>query len=282
MDLERRVPMHSGVIGMQHINIKEQVNSWRDYVNNIRTKGVPLLEKLDEFPGAILVSGCQRSGTTMMTRVINQSDDIADIKYGYDDELDVALILSGWRPLHINKEKKYCFQTTYLNNSYREYFEHDNYKLIWVVRNPYSVVRSLLYNWTRYALNDLYLTCGKCYMEKIAETEKPPVNYWAPWRKNIYKACYSYNGKISQIIEIKKTIRDEQLLVVGYEDIISNSSLILPKVFDFIGIEYKDEFTDIVNRKNKNKKRILSLEEENIINHMCVPVYQEVKELCYL
>ena len=37
---------------------------------------------------------------------------------------------------------RFCFQTTYLNNHVFEYFEHDHYQLIWVLRNPFSVVVS--------------------------------------------------------------------------------------------------------------------------------------------
>jgi ligand-binding sensor domain-containing protein len=41
--------------------------------------------------------------------------------FGRDDELDAALILSG----HVDHQQngRYCFQTTYINECFREYFE---------------------------------------------------------------------------------------------------------------------------------------------------------------
>jgi hypothetical protein len=42
--------------------------------------------------------------------------------FGSDNELDAALILSG-RVAH-EPQGRYCFQTTYLNECYSEYFEH--------------------------------------------------------------------------------------------------------------------------------------------------------------
>ena len=91
------------------------------------------------FGGAILVTGCQRSGTTILSRIITRSDGMVDYWFGRDDELDAALILSGhvWH----SPVGRYCFQTTYLNECYEEYFQCDlNQKIIWMIRSPYSVI----------------------------------------------------------------------------------------------------------------------------------------------
>ena len=133
--------------------------SWKRFHNEVRTNGCNLLDNLIEYPDSVLVSGCQRSGTTILARVITQSEGMVNDWRRSDDELDAALILSG-------KEKRknvgrYCFQTTYLNECYGEYFNKNyKFKLIWVLRNPLSVIYSMRYNWGSLSFNELYDACG--------------------------------------------------------------------------------------------------------------------------
>jgi hypothetical protein len=116
--------------------------------------GQRLLAKLDDYPDAILVAGCQRSGTTALARLLKRADGMIDHAFGHDDELDGALLLAG----HATRgtEGRHCFQTTYLNDRFREYFEHRAFRLIWMLREPRSVVYSMLNNWKRGALNRLF------------------------------------------------------------------------------------------------------------------------------
>ena len=75
------------------------------------------------------MSGCQRSGGTMLAGILSKSDGIVDFAWSKDDELDAALILSGYED-HV-AQGRYCFQTTFLNECYQEYFEHTpDFKLI--------------------------------------------------------------------------------------------------------------------------------------------------------
>ena len=140
------------------LNNKRTIDSWGRFEKIVRASDVKLLTKLDNFQDSILVAGCQRSGTTALSRLITASDGMVDFTFGKDDELDAALILSGY--VNYTNKGRHCFQTTYLNDSYPEYFAHQGYKLIWVVRNPSSVIYSMLYNWRRAALNRLFRHCG--------------------------------------------------------------------------------------------------------------------------
>ena len=135
------------------------ISNWKQFAKRVRKTQRPLLLKLNEFPNSILVSGCQRSGTTMLTRLITKSDDVARFSSLKDDELEGALILSGLKSE--SQPKRHCFQTTYLNECYEQYFSvNDSFKLIWVIRNPYSTVYSLVHHWKRFALNELFQSCG--------------------------------------------------------------------------------------------------------------------------
>src|SRR5690606_4816997 len=68
---------------------------WPRFHREVRGEGRRLLCRLDRFPDAVLISGCQRSGTTMLSRIIRESAGMANYRRRDDDELDAALILAG-------------------------------------------------------------------------------------------------------------------------------------------------------------------------------------------
>ena len=132
------------------MKLNSPVSSWAKFEKQIRKRDNRLLARLDDFPGSILVAGCQRSGTTAITRILREAIGMPPFSITRDDELDGALILYG----HASSEfrGRCCFQTTYVNERVTEYSEHDDFKLAWVIRNPHAVVSSMLYHWRRGAL----------------------------------------------------------------------------------------------------------------------------------
>ena len=120
--------------------------TWEEFDRSVRSRGCSLLTRIHEFPHAVLVAGCQRSGTTMLARILTDSEEMVKYYFSSRDELDAALILSG-RVEHESRGR-YCFQTAYIDDCYREYYERDgDFKIIWMIRNPLSVAHSMLYNW---------------------------------------------------------------------------------------------------------------------------------------
>ena len=134
------------------------VKNWAEFHRIVKRPERALLGRLDDYDGSVLVAGCQRSGTTAVARLLSRSHDVADHTFGHDDELDGALLLAGYVDRFTSG--KHCFQTTYLNDWFPEYFDHEAFRLIWIVREPRSVVHSMLYNWKRGALNRLFDACG--------------------------------------------------------------------------------------------------------------------------
>ncbi len=86
------------------------LNSWKEFEKHVRIAGYPLLARLDDFKDAILVAGCQRSGTTMLAKVITESEGIRNFWFGVDPCMDGGLLLSGYLPHE--PVGRYCFQTT--------------------------------------------------------------------------------------------------------------------------------------------------------------------------
>jgi len=254
----------------------QSINSWKKFSRNVRPKGCSLLKRLDEFPSSILVAGCQRSGTTVLSRVIRSSECIYDFCITDDDELDAALILSG----HIDYDNKgrHCFQTTYLNECYPEYFDHDvSHKIIWVIRNPLSVVYSLLHNWTREPLNNLFESCGVDDLTDLEISRYQILGGLAISR--LRKACLAYAGKSRQVFEIINRLGIDRLIVVDYDDLVLRKEKILPMVYDFINVPYKLEYADMIHGRSIDKSDKLSRKERRMIKEVCFPVYEETKKL---
>jgi len=303
------------------LNSNVTVSNWKEYGKLVRPIGCNLLRRLDEFPKSILVGGCQRSGTTMTGEVINQSDELVNYAFGREISLDAALILGGY--VEYTPTGRYCFQTTWLNQCYQEYANyHNGHKIIWVIRNPLSVVRSMLYNWPVGALDELFRHCG---IDAMPEQLKRQVNFYS-WpilsqmqkfyftyegkgarffgRDRIHpdqmmtidfdearifvgvdrlkRACYSYNGKASQISVLQQKLDPEIFMVVDYDDLVSKKEELLPRMFDFLRLKYKPEFADMIHSQSLKKKETLTDFEVKTIREMCDPVYQQTRELITL
>ncbi len=267
----------------------EKITTWEQFDQEVRFKDCKLLRNLDKFPNSILVAGCQRSGTTILARTINQSKELVHFWFSRDEELDAALILSG-SVEHSPQQGRYCFQTTYLDNCFHEYFEHENFKIIWVLRNPYSVVYSLLYNWNKYrnpffnrylknsTLNGLFKTCGSKLLEGDQKHRYERFGLCSIAKP--LKACLSYNGKVSHFFKLRGEISQSRLIIIDYDDLATNKHKILPAIYEFIDIEYKEEYAHIMHSKSMKKSEKLSKNEKRLVGSLCLPMYIEAKNMC--
>jgi hypothetical protein len=250
------------------------IRSWKQFVREVRSRGCHLLERLDEFPNSILVTGCQRSGTTMLSRIISLSDGMVDYWFGRDDELDAALILAG--VVDHPPRGRYCFQTTYLNECYREYFRHRNgHKIIWLFRNPFAVVYSMLNNWNRFALHQLFLRCG---VDLLSQKEKKRHRIFGKYGiRRLRKACYAYVGKTRQAFELQDTFSREEIFFVDYDDLVDRKQDVLSAIYDFVNLDYKSEYAEKIHRRSVGKSERLSRRQKEIVEEICLPVYEEAK-----
>ena len=248
-------------------------NEWKQFARDIRVQG-GLLRSLSKYPDSILVTGCQRSGTTLVTRLLAQSPEINDIWVSKDDEYDAAMILSGSH--NTEAAGRFCFQTTYLNESYIEYIENKDlpFQLIWVVRNPVPVVNSMLYNWGRYPLNELYEACGEKYLDEYSNQYHFTKNIFTGLNA-VEKACLAYVGKQKQLLEIYRHFSKDNLLVINYESITGSPMDSVPELFRFARLEYKEEFIKIIKPKGNVDKDVRN---KNIIEAICMDTYQQARK----
>lgn len=254
-----------------------QISSWQQFGRNIRKKNYKLLGCLSSFPNSVLITGCQRSGTTMLTRIINMSDEMVNFQFGKDDELDAALILCGVVASH--DKGRYCFQTTYLNERYVEYIEHreEGHKIIWVLRNPQSVVYSMLHNWGRFALNELFDGCGAQLL-----TGKDKARYERFGRlgvSRIKRACFAYAGKTCQVFEMLHQLGSDKVKVVLYDDLVKAPDIFLKDVFAFINVKYIPILATRIHSRSLAKHNRLSTREHRMVRDICEPIFLKTLKL---
>ncbi len=255
---------------------KTQIKSWRQFAKKVRSEGCNLLTNIERYPNSILVAGCQRSGTTAVANIITTSDGMQNYWVGKDSELDAALLLSG----QVTNEAvgRYCFQTTYLNECVAEYLKYTtNYKLIWLVRNPYSVVYSMLYNWGTFAFNELFEFCGS---KQLSEKEmKKYKRFGQIIIPRIKRACLSYNVKTSQALMLKDELDSSSFMVIDYDDLVVNSRLKLKSIYQFIDLAFNESYLEKIRSENINKFQKFSSKDKDYIEEACIDTYMRVKSL---
>jgi hypothetical protein len=253
-----------------------QVTTWDQFEEEVRLQGHPLLAKLDDFPNSILVTGCQRSGTTILSRIIMDSEQMTHYKSGFDDELDGALILSGFA-VPVRVFGRFCFQTTYLNANYHEYFAHPNgHKIIWLLRNPFAVISSMLRNWQPATLGRLFDSCGSVFLSDAEKKQYKRFGLWMVAR--LRQACLSYKGTILQLFELHARFDQDRLLIVSYEDLVHKKG-ILPEIYDFIDLEYKEKYSYRLQTQSFYRHKFLPHRAAATIEKVCIPVYNEALKL---
>jgi hypothetical protein len=250
------------------------IRSWAAFRAIVKRPDRPLLALLDDYAEPILVAGCQRSGTTALARLLKRADGIVDHAFGHDDELDGALLLSG----HVARstEGRHCFQTTYLNDRFQEYFQHRGFRLIWMLREPRAVVYSMLNNWKRGALNRLFDACGAEVLARAGERPAVASAWLGPSR--LAKACASYVGKTAQTPELRERL-GSSVAVVDYNELVANKHDLLPRLCEFAGVKYDTRLADALHDRSVGKRERLGTRDAEYVDRMCSDVYNRALKL---
>jgi hypothetical protein len=250
------------------------IRSWAAFETVVKQSGRPLLSTLDEYADAILVAGCQRSGTTALARLLKRADGMIDHAFGHDDELDGALLLCGYAARSI--DGRHCFQTTYLNDRFPEYFEHHGFRLIWMLREPRSVVYSMLNNWKRGALNRLFDACGADVLARSGEPPTLSETWLGPSR--FAKACASYVGKTEQTAELCARLAG-RIAVVDYDELVAHKLTLLPRLCDFVGLAYDARLAAALHDRSVGKRNKLGARDAERVDRLCLGAYERALAL---
>lgn len=255
------------------------IKTWHQF-ESIRHSGRPLLGSLAQLNHPVLIAGCQRSGTTAVTRLLRSAQGFNELKITADDELDAALLLAG--ELSLPDDERLVLQTTYLNNHYLEYLDHQNFQLVWLVRRPDAVVHSMLSNWSRSALRRLFRACGSLQLNARDKKRYQRFGHWPFSRLDM--ACYSYVEKARQAGELAAKLPNSQLAFVDYDELVSNPKVAVQRLCRFFAIEYSPTMADELRQTSQakadsglssgQKKRISELCEKSWGENRCLAAGQ--------
>jgi hypothetical protein len=205
---------------------------------------------------------------------VNFTGSVADYSFGHDSELDGALLLAGYVAPFTNG--RHCFQTTYLNESFSEYFAHDAFRLVWVLREPRSVVYSMLHNWKRAALNRLFDGCGSAKLGVLGGEPSILRQWIGPPR--IDKACASYVAKTEQTFALRERLGD-RMFIVDYEDLVLQPETTIRRVCEFAEVPFDPAVLGYLHPRSLSKGNSLRQWQAARVDDFCAAVYQSAREL---
>ena len=247
------------------------VTSWADFDELVALPGRPLLARLDDYEDSLLVAGCAGSGTTAIARLFKRTDGIADHAFGHDDELDGALLLAG----HMERfdDRRHCFQTSYLGDRFREYFEHGDFRLIWILREPATVVSAMLSGWKRAALDRLLPPGGgRPYTEATGRSV-------SAGGSRLDRACAAYTRSIACTFEIAARL-GPRAAIVDYDDLAARRAQLLPQLCTFAGTPFDRRHLCHLHGKSVHRAHTLADWETARVAELAAPAYRRARALC--
>lgn len=265
---------------MKLFGVRKHIGPWGwMYFNEwLAPRQKVLLTGLSIYTDPILVTGCQRSGTTIVTRLVRECDDVAAFPDCKDDELFGARVLAGLAS-YPAEHKRVCFQSTYLNDRYSEYFRQQKpFSLVWLLRNPYDVVGSMVYNWKRYPLYDLFRKCGL----EAARSFKavPRSTSRAGALSAVEKASFSYVGKLRQLDDVIKNQSKNtmcKLIIAEYEAIAGDPVNAVRDLFSFLSLEFEDRVVSKFSGSKLAGGGRLSASEMQTVQTICEQPYMALR-----
>ena len=252
------------------------LRSWQRFAKQFRQQG----SLLNAWPGvpAIFVSGCQRSGGTMLSEALCEHPDVQDTSWSTDAELDSAQLLAGHIPFPPITRSQVCLQTTYLNERFPEYLPHrDKYKLIWLVRNPTSVVYSMVYNWKRFALNEVFLACGTGHLDE--RYARRLARFGVLGVPPLVRAACAYLGKAQQAEQLYTDLGSQCMKLVEYEYLVKNKPTVVSSLVKFCGLDPMPDVGAKINTKSLGKAARLNAKETALVADICGTSYEKLCRL---
>jgi hypothetical protein len=234
------------------------ITSWQDYYAAMDDR--PRLACLDDYADALLIAGCDWPAATAITRLFQRLRCFAESSWEHDDELDGALLLGGLK--EGPAAGRHCFQTSFVRERYREYFAHDSYRLVWIVREPRAAVRSLL-------------GLRQRALPRRTALGLAPKSAAGQCASRLEKACATYVAMTRQTIELKEQLR-ERMAVVDYDELVRDRSRLLPALCRFASVTCDGRVLRHLHGKSVRPPTLASW-EASIIDELALPAYRRAR-----
>ena len=66
--------------------MRPNIRNWQQFARLVRSRPEPMLARLSDFDNPLLVTGCQRSGTTMLTSILTKQGKLVDYQQTDDGD----------------------------------------------------------------------------------------------------------------------------------------------------------------------------------------------------
>ena len=243
--------------------------NWQE-INMLRLPNIRKASHFQKLPSSkyknLLLFGCQRTGTSWTTKMLEKylpkTFAFSEIQVFYfllDDyiipEFDAELLV---------------FQTTFINleiESYKNCLANTQFLLM--VRNPFSVICSLLYN---FIYLDIISNYYKSRMKEsdLVETEN----------KDLKMAVEVYRQSMRVSLDMIKKFDRARMKVIFYDDMVLNTPEVLADIANFLDLDFADCPKAITkgNPHSLSKWHQLSPEEIKFIEDYAQPIWKQFVE----
>jgi hypothetical protein len=241
-----------------------------------------LLKKLHLFPGAVLVGGCQRSGTSIAARCLSYCGAVRVVPDDLHSHLEINsfALLSGYSPV-TPQEGRYVFQVTYLDHDYVELMiSEEQFSLIWCLRNPFDVVRSMLHNWWDTAI---YGTLENCGYTALSPEQLKQFKQWGSFEQwdrslisRVQAACAVYLSKLNHAYTLKEFFKQSRnsLHFLQFERFIQAPEHTLHELCDHLSLQYSQSAVEVISPDKSSRLPELTGEEHSVVESLCRAPYE--------
>jgi len=205
----------------------------------------------------IFITGFERSGTTLLRRLLRQHKDIVEVfhenaflsKENYINEIKSVLehdpYLCNWG----EKIPYYSLKATKGDKPIKEYVNewvrasNEDYRIIHILRNPIDVAIS-----------------GKRTFGK--DLKRTLINH----DKSVY--------------DLMKFLEDKKSMNVKYEELVLNTDLILKNIFKFCGLSYDENEIRLISNSKRDKLRYFDgVEKSRAFAYKNDELYKEILDI---
>ena len=237
---------------------------------------------------SILILGCQRSGNTLTFLILNSHPQVKGI-----DETETGYSFPYQSLLYRNSINNYLTCLKLPNQTFNFKYITQHYpqtKIIFPIRNPYSVVSSMRSftiqtktkqgNWLNCFAKEELLGLDSSFLPDILSLDLDSLD-------EISLGAYMWKYKNMALDKYKKAGFD--IFVFKYEDLLDNPSRVITKIIDFLDLDWDDIVLNHqkyyerdqkgypggtrgyrpINKSNQKRKHNLSKHEVNLITSIC-------------
>ena len=130
----------------------------------------------------------------------------------------------------------------------------------------------MLYNWSRFALNELFVACGAELADEA--TRARLTRFGTLGVRPLLRACYAYLGKLQQCRSLLDTLPDTAMTTLCYEDLVTHRDAMMRALFEFTELPLGSAAGGAISTRSLGKADRLSAREGDTVDALCGDAYE--------